>query len=85
MTAELFPASAVTKDSPRLLWCKRHNLSLGQLPEGTKYCVGSIAVGFGTTLLEAEQDYCAATGEDHWEVEEFKRAGVKMPEKAEEW
>lgn len=66
--SELFPVESMLSPSPRLLWLREHNLALGELPDGKKFCVGEHATGFGNTHLEAEQDYCAVTALTHWEV-----------------
>ncbi len=38
MSEELFPAEAVTMDSPRLAWMKRHGLCTYHVPELTGEC-----------------------------------------------
>ena len=35
---ELFSDESVRKDSPRIVWLKTHNLALGELPCGTRFC-----------------------------------------------
>lgn len=77
--SELFEPASVAVDSPRLTWLKRHNLSIGQLPDGTRFCVGRHAIGYGSTHLEAEQQCAEAEDITHWEAEEFTKAGVVLP------
>jgi hypothetical protein len=85
--SELFKDSDVSKPSPRLEWCKRHNLALGQLPDGTRFCAGRNAIGFGATHADAERECAEAMEITHWSIEDFAKAGVIMPEAAteEDW
>ncbi len=83
--SELFSESEVTKDSPRLTWLKQHNLALGQLPDGTRFCAGRNSIGYGDTHRDAELDYSESVDLEHWEITDFKRAGVVLPEEREEW
>ncbi len=84
MSAELFPPAAVTQDSPRLAWLKRHNLALGELPDGTKICVGRHAIGYADTHKDAELECAEAMNVAHWSIEEFRKAGVMVPGNVEE-
>ena len=58
MDTELFPESTISVDSPRLKWLKKHNLAIGVLPDGKKFCVGIEAAGFGTSRPEDYQTLC---------------------------
>ena len=85
MTAELFPDSAMSAPSPRLTWLKLHNLSLGELPDGTRFVASDQYITHAETHSDAEVKMAAIREVEHWSLAEFKKAGVKMPEKAEEW
>ena len=85
MTAELFPESAMSAPSPRLTWLKLHNLALGELPSGTRFVASDQYITHADTHSDAELKMAAILEVEHWQTTEFKKAGVKMPEKAEEW
>lgn len=85
--SDLFPITESL--SPRLRWLKEHNLSLGELPNGQRFCVGLHGAGFGETHRDAELDYCEVSSElvakiQHWSVTEFQKAGVVIPTEVEE-
>jgi len=86
MTDELFNAADVTMDSPRLAWLKRHNLALGELPDGMRFCASHSNITRGDTHKACELSMAKKLGISHWEVDEIKKAGVTMPENVvEEW
>ncbi len=78
--SDLFPASAMDSPSPRLVWLRKHNLALGELPDGTRFCAGKDnAIGYGKTHRDAELEYCEVhlvhNGPiEHWSISEFNKA-----------
>lgn len=83
--SELFHESEVAKESPRLLWLRQHDLALGQLPSGTRFCAHALAIFTADTHKDCELKMATYLGTEHWELTEFKKAGVKMPEAVECW
>lgn len=82
---ELFPKSAMAAESPRLLWLKSHNLSLGELPQGQRFCAHALAIFTADTHKNCELKMADYLGVRHWTVTEFEKAGVVMPEEQEVW
>ena len=86
---DLFPASAMDSTSPRINWLMKHNLAIGVLPNGIKFCVGELGVGLGDTTKDAELEFTAMYNEDaaenntstieHWSVVDARKAGIVMP------
>lgn len=81
MSDELFPLADMEKPSPRLKWLKANNLALGELPDGTRFCVGADGIGFADTHLDAEHKYCESCRSDveHYSVSEFKSSTTPNP------
>lgn len=84
MTSELFPDSSMASDSPRLIWLRKHNLALGELPSGQRYCASFEHIVHGETHRECEEFMARALDIHHWSIEEFAKAGVVIPEAGEE-
>ena len=63
-------------DSPRLLWLKKHNLAIGELPDGERFCVGPDSVGYGPTHRDAELECAKAMQIEHWTITEFVKTGA---------
>ena len=85
--SELFPDSAMSAPSPRLTWLKLHNLSLGELPDGTRFVASDQYITHADTHSDAELKMAAILEVEHWSIEEFKKTGAVVPGKAEseEW
>ena len=82
---ELFSDESVRKDSPRIVWLKTHNLALGELPCGTRFCASDQYSTHADTHSDAELKMAAILEVEHWSIEEFKKTGAVVPGKAEEW
>lgn len=82
--SELFPDSATESKSPCLLWLEKWNLQIGQLPDGTRFCVGRNAIGYGKTHADAERECAEAMDVLHWSIEDFRKSGVMIPGATEE-
>jgi len=79
MSAELFPDSEVTALSPRLVWLKLHNLALGELPYGVRFCASKDCIKTGDTHSDCEMLMADELEVEHWSVTDFAKAGVVMP------
>lgn len=81
---ELFPNSEMSSLSPRQRWLKEHNLALGELPDGKRFCAGEDRITHGITHKDCELLMARELEVEHWEVTEFKKAGVVIPGECEE-
>lgn len=84
MSAELFDDSAVQSFSPRLLWLKKHNLAIGELPDGTRFCVGLFNTGYSSTHRDAEPECAAAAEIEHYSITEFVKTGAVIAKDVQE-
>lgn len=80
----LFPDSEITMESPRLKWLKKHNLAIGELPDGTRFCVGLFNTGYGSTHRDAELECAAAAEIEHYSITEFVKTGAVIAKDAQE-
>lgn len=76
MTEELFPASTVTVESPRLSWIRRHSLTLERCDHSRlKFCAWSpfpmTDVSYGVTEDDALADWARRNGVRLWNEEEI--------------
>lgn len=64
--SELFPASVLCQDSPRLKWMKRHQVSMRR--DNNKFIaeIDEDSWGVGSTEEEALLDLIEMTGLPHW-------------------
>lgn len=67
MITQLDAFPACVQDSPKLLWLRKHNLTLHRLKSGRWRCILTPNT-FGTGRDEEEccRDFCLKTGVDHW-------------------
>lgn len=82
MSAELFPVEESL--SPRLTWLKLHNLALGELPDGQRFCAGEDLITHGDTHSDCEHKMAEELEIAHWSIAAFIRAGVVFPTAVEE-
>jgi len=79
--SELFKSSEVEHPSPRLIWLAAHNLAIGQLPDGTRFCAAIDRVTTGDTHKDCELKMATELEIEHWSLEDARKAGISMPEK----
>lgn len=77
--SELFPEQAMSTPSPRLTWLYMHNLALGELPSGLRFCAASDRITTAHTHLDAELLMATELEVEHYSIEGARKAGVLMP------